>query len=68
MKTHVVSAQEWEAARAAAAREGEGHDPRPRRAGRRASADAVDGVEKTYEFEGPEGKASLATCSKAAVS
>ncbi len=28
MKTNVVSAKEWEGARAANAREGEGHDPR----------------------------------------
>ena len=29
MKTNVVSAQEWEAARQQTAREGEGLDPRP---------------------------------------
>ncbi len=43
MKTNVVSAKEWEAARQQMLREGEGRNARPGRAGCGAPADAVDG-------------------------
>ena len=42
-----------------AAGEGEGADPGAGRAGRRAPPHAEVAVEKDYDFEGPDGKASL---------
>ena len=53
----------------AAAREGEGADPRPRRAGRRAPADAVaGGGARSTRSTGPSGRRACSTCSTAAAS
>ena len=55
----IVSAQEWDAAREELLVEGEGADPRPRRAGRRAPADAVDGGREGVLLRGARRPASL---------
>ena len=50
----------------AAARQGEGRDPRSRRAGRRPSPHAMDGRRAARPFDGPKGKASGSMCSMGA--
>jgi len=59
MKTHVVSAQEWEAARAQMLVKEKANTRARDRAGRRRRRMPWMAVEKTYAFEGPGGKASL---------
>ena len=49
----IVSPQEWTSAREAAAGQGEGADPRPRCAGRRAPPDAEDGRREGLPLRGP---------------
>ena len=65
----VVSAQEWEAAREQLARQGKGHDPRPGRAGRRATADALDGRREGVRVRrARRARRACSTCSTAAAS
>ena len=65
----IVSPQEWDAAREAAAGEGEGAHPRPRRAGRRAPPDAVDGRgEGLRASRARTARRACSTCSRAAAS
>ena len=52
----VVSPEAWEAARQQMLVEGNGPDPRPRRADRERRRMPWMPVEKAYEFEGPDGK------------
>jgi hypothetical protein len=52
----------------ATAREGEGLDPRPRRVGGRASADAVAAREEKVRSTDPRAKRACSTYSRAAVS